>query len=533
MNFSSAITFIFVFITLIALIPVVIFGCKRNLLQAGVKLAFVFVGIVVAGLVTYCFAPVLFVAVFGSIETETPFFEYLAGGSVGAQDLAKLLSALCCPLLFLTFFIVVEILFTIGYAVLSKLLLSRKLQNVKRGGARAGMRAGSMILSFLAGFLIVSSLTLPLSYYGSVIGENAEIVSNESVIKQASDSLTENVFHKAYYSVGQITAKGVTSIKSRSGYKTTAGEALEEFSAFAAMNFEDLTATQCYRFAAEVERNPFVDEMIGGILSDAAGDWKNGEEFIGTESVEIVNESVTNSVYDIFIENTLASVEFYGVGNVLSVQTAFSSDPVTKVIVDENGEEKEVLVETSEQLYELAQNITAESASIAKQILAADVIESMDVAASQNAQSYSDAVSYILDGLVAVRDDATLTEEERDAALIRETEKIAVLFDVSSGNKTIVSKDEIGTAAAPEGAIPVSVLVEAISASSILRETTIAIAHSTNEFGESVVVTNPLGLADEFDEKIVREMKDCLGDYGITQEGTPELYESILAVLSR
>lgn len=535
MNFSATITFIFVFITLIALIPVVILGLKRNLLQAGVKLAFVLVGIVVAGLFTYYFAPVILVAVLGSIEKAASFFEYIASGSAAAQDLTKLLSALFCPLLFLAFFIVIEILFTIGYAVLSKLLLSRKLQNVK-GGARAGMRAGGIILSFIAGFLIVSSLTLPLSYYGSVIGKSADIVSGESakkIVKEASDDLTENVFHKVYYSVGRITAKNITSIKSRSGYRTTADEVLESVSALAAMNFEEITATQCYRFAGTIERNAFTDELIGGILSDAAGDWKDGEAFFGIEPVEIVNESVTSSVYDIFIENTLASVEFYGVGNVLSVQTALSSDAVTKVIVNEKGEEEEILVETSEHIYELANNVTAESASVAKRILAADVIESMNVVDSQNAQSYSDAVSHILDGLVSVRDDAALTEEERDAALIRESEKIAVLSDVSSGIKTIVSKDEIGSADAPEGAIPVSVLVEAISASPILQKTTIAITHSTNESGESVLVTNPLGIADRFDEKIVQEMKDCLEDYGITKEGTPELYDSILAMLSQ
>lgn len=165
------------------------------------------------------------------------------------------------PLLFLAFFIVVEILFTIGYAVLSKLLLSRKLQNVK-GGARAGMRAGSIILSFIAGFLIVSSLTLPLSYYGSVIGKSADIVSGESakkIVKEASDDLTENVFHKVYYSVGRITAKNIASIKSRFGYRTTADEVLESVSALASMNFEEITATQCYQFAGTIERNAFTD----------------------------------------------------------------------------------------------------------------------------------------------------------------------------------------------------------------------------------------------------------------------------------
>jgi hypothetical protein len=82
---------------------------------------------------------------------------------------------------------------------------------------------------------------------------------------------------------------------------------------------ENLSASTIYDIANSIKDNAFADELLGGLLSDAATSWSSGETFFGYSREDLGENGIIDSICEVLSNNANASEALLAVGHVYSV----------------------------------------------------------------------------------------------------------------------------------------------------------------------------------------------------------------------
>ncbi len=452
-------------IAVIALIPTIVNCFRRTWLQSLVRLVFFALGVFAAALLTKAVLPAAKIYLQEiDLGQLARVMDYLFSGTVAANAALAIAEALVSPLLFFVFFLLCEFLLLIIYTILSQALLKK----AKFKGVINFLVSALLNLALCFGF--VATFYMPLSYYTEI----ANRLANESAVQEmAGDtikdnefalsilkSLSENPLHKVYYSVSHFESDALTSI-AIDGKESTTEEFLSASlsaanKAYPLLSGKTPTSADCRAIAEALKTNPVTDAFLGGLLHDIAVEWKAGRSFLDIlQPVEIMNPDVTNGVYDAFIANTLASEDFEGIATLLALYEAFGGSaggnetpaPSPDDGTGESGGAEENPNNPSEgtggettfsptSFYDVFAMINEGSANFVSAFLTPEVMQGMGLDETQS-ELFSSLLSSVIDEVLALQKDDSLTAEEKDAILKEESDKLDSLMNLTTSSLDI------------------------------------------------------------------------------------------------
>ncbi len=550
MNFSVIITIILLVIMLIAIGLAVLFGFRRNIVQTGVRAGCVIFAVILSAVLAATLTPVLLPSILslGGDSVVGALGDYLASGSSAAEQLGDVLSAALAPAFFLVFFILISAILLIAYIVLSSLLFSdkaleKKNKSVPHTKPLFGVNIAAHVIFSLA---IVSLVLMPVSYYITIAGEYVDASKTEeteeaSLVEpvdnialltayKASDSLLANSltaagkyinsteteetqgtsFIEAAHNNALLNVYGVLgsprsgflkSVQTDGGETTTVQDSAEAMlPAVVLLMSSDaeslLSSSVLYQLADSAESNSYLNTLIGGLLSDAGTAWANGESFLSVDPIISSDNSLAASVYAVLSEGNNASEDLRSVGILYSFDQAL-------VTASETEEES---IDTIEQSFsEIAANATEESVAVAKEFLTEEILSSLGRIVENREGVYATAISDILDGFLAIKQDTSLTEEERQQKIETEVAAIArFLYMVENWETADIEE-----------------CAEVIFSSEILQT---VIINATN----SGTINDPFNFITSSSRDLLTTVKRLLAKYGV-EEGSV-LYNSVIAL---
>lgn len=238
------------------------------------------------------------------------------------------------------------------------------------------------------------------------------------------------------------------------------GDIFETITDLSEIDFANASASTFYDLANKVSPKPFVDLTAGTLISDAAKAWKQGDTFCGI--ADPVGDCVfASGIYEALIhqpgENVLASDKFIAAGNAVSLANLVLG---TQVLPGDNPDLSPESTSTVEQVKNLVETINKQSANIVKNALTEEVVSQLITGTDNNvkddgqsAAAVSGAIGVLVDGLLNLKTDETLTPEEVE----REQQAVSGLLDA------INTADEMNEDKATE-------LVDTIKDSSIVSD---------------------------------------------------------------
>lgn len=437
-------------IAVIALIPTIVNCFRRTWLQSLVRLVFFALGVFAAALLTKAVLPAAKIYLQEiDLGQLARVMDYLFSGTVAANAALAVAEALASPLLFFVFFLLCEFLLLIVYTILSQTLLKK----IKFKGFLNFLASALLNLALCFGF--VATFYMPLSYYTEIANRLADepavqemagdtIKDNEFALRILR-SFSENPLNKAYYSVSHFEADALTSIEIDGKESTTeeflSASFLAASEAYPLLSGKTPTSSDCRAIAEALKKNPVTDAFLGGLLHDIAVEWKAGRSFLDIiEPVEIMNPAVTKGVYDAFIANTLASEDFDGIATLLALYEMSgmgggeTPDGGETGNPSEGGEGGEAQTPTN--FYDVLSMINEGSASFVSALLTPEVMQGMGLDETQ-AELFSSLLSSVIDEVLALQKDDSLTAEEKDAILKEESDKLERLMGYTTSTLDI------------------------------------------------------------------------------------------------
>lgn len=509
MNTGLVLSIIIIALTVIALVIAVWKGLTRGIVKSSIRLASILLTTVAAVVLTVLLTPVISDAILRAAENQSAvssFVEFISAGTETAAQLRSVVYAAVAPLVFLAAFLVSLIIFSIIYTVIASVAL--KKQDGKNG---APQKITGIILNIATAFIILSCVLFPVTYYAPIANEAVSYITEknetaeESLIPlpesyadkiiSATEGVTKNPLAVAYSLPGKLIANFTTRVSLPDDESITLEQLIEYllpvYGELSSTDLDSLKAEDCYRLANALDEDTGADKLIGAILSEMFGAWKNGDDFMGMSPIEIGNETVTSAFYNAFTGEKV-SEELRAAGNLISLAA---------ILDDETSD-------TKGEITQLVENLTNESAETVKETLTKDVIASIGNISDEHAEGYSNTISSVLDELLKIKNDGTKTEEEKKAILDKETEHVSNMFEVIKDTEKADADKIIGS----------------IADSSVLQET-------LNKATDGGKIKDPLGIADSLSDKAIEDVYSALEKYGIAENS--DLYNQVMAFIGK
>jgi hypothetical protein len=441
MNYSLIIWIVFGVISALVVLFTVIFCFRRTGLQSFIRLLFLLAAAVIA--------------VFATLAVTSYAVDYATAylsGVATAEEMRQLVAAAIAPICFLAVFIVVNLVLFIIYAIVGACSFSqghhkrkeRRLGRVYHTGKIS--RAFSLLFNFVICFSIASMLLVPVTYYvplaytvatnysatttsqstsdvtDGVIKVDAQVAesANTAQMTDVLKAITENPFYHLYAVEGDLVTKKVTTMDAN-GEQTTLKEfvdvAIPVVNEITDLSSGDVSPEKLYNVAGDIKSNGFLDKLLGGVLSDAAKEWKQGKSFLGIAPPDLQSQALSQSVYAVLAQQDTVSDSLYAVGHIYALSNVLN---VTSL---GSGS-------SADALNALANNLTLDSMNIVKNLLSDTVIEELGLKENQSATKITGAVNGIMEGLYKVKN----TDSEK---LATETAAIATVFDAVQNASTM------------------------------------------------------------------------------------------------
>lgn len=510
MNTGLIITVILIALTVIALIIAVWKGLTRGIVKSSVRLGSILLTAIAAVILTAIFVPKIGDLLLAQAENSaSDFVEFISADTQNAAQLRSVIYAFVSPFVFFAAFIPSLIVFTVIYAIVSKIAL--KNLTIDNGAAQ---KAVGILLNIVAEFIIVSCMLFPTTYYTPIAHEAISYIVTENEktddallplpesafepILSATEEASKNPLSIAYSLPGKLVANFTTKISvSECGnitLKQLITSLLPVYGELNAANSDSLTPANCYNMATILDENDKTDKLVGDALTEIFGAWQKGEEIIGMPPPEFGDEHLTESVYGALANGKNASEKLRSAGHLISLTT----------ILDSNSDKSDI----KDALLLLIDHLTPESAQTLKNVLTKEVIASVGDMGIEHAEAYKTTVSSIVDELLKIKGDSEKTAEAIQAILEDEAEYISHLLDVIN-NPEDTNADTI---------------IRSISESPVLQAT-------LNDVTNNGSTRDPLGIADSISDDTAEEIYAALATYGI--EENSDLYNQVMAFIGR
>jgi hypothetical protein len=520
MDISTILLIVFAVITVLVVLFALLMGFKRTWLQSSIRLGVLVVAVIVSALVGLAVAAYVVkfaIEYAGDMDlgdsTLNEVIAYIGAEGTSGEEIQKLLVAAIAPLTFFVVFIVLNLLFLIIYSIVGACLFSQghKKRVAKRNGevytTSTWRRLLSLGLNLVICFSVASMLLVPVTYYVplayTAITEYSEIASDTSTTSEqttststsSSDSedtyvtilktVADSAIVKVYGIEGSLVSNSVTTIET-DGSRVTLTQlmddvvpVLQEVSGLSSA--EDISSEKLYTVADDIEKDVYVDKLVGGIVQDAAKNWKEGDDFLGVEPPELQNETISQSVYTVLAKQDKISDSLRAVGHIYSLSQVLTADSVS--------------VDT---MTTLTSNLTEDSVEIVKDLLSTSVVEELGVNDSNLADAITTAVGGMLDGLYEVKSTGTTEDIER------ESKAVAKVFDAVQNADSLTENDAKD-------------MLDALKESTVIQGTLKTLVEDDD---------NPLQV--EVDDSSAKVIKDALKENQI--EENSDLYNTIMTM---
>jgi hypothetical protein len=512
MDYSTIFTVGFLVLSLVVVLFAILYGFKRTGFQSTIRLVVLVCAILLAVVVTVSLTPEISEQVndyANSTDDETvkEFLTYISGDGGTAESFRQIISALCAPIIFVITFVILNFVFLIIYSIVGAFTFSQghKKRKASRKGEkyRAGIisRVSSIVLNIVICFTIASMLLLPVTYYmplaSAVMESTQEITSTESadteegeesadtssyldVVKGFSESQIIKVYgFEGTFITNEIAVLDVNGDKVK--LENFVVDLFDVVGDITALSSQEVSSTQFYAVADSASKDEFTDKLLGGLMSDAATNWKDGESFLGVEPIVFQSEELSKSVYEVLSKQETISGTMRALGHIYALTNVLSSSGGTS---------------SATLLAELCNNLTGDSVEIVKSLLSDSVMEQLGVTDTSSTQKITGAVNGILDGLYDVKQNGTADDVQR------ESQAIAKVFD------TVQNIDGVTESSADD-------MISALKDSTVMQDVL-----------SDMVEDNPNPMNIQTSEETSQTIKNSLEKYEI-EEGS-ELYETVI-----
>lgn len=535
---DAIITIIFIIIPSVVILIAILLGIKRNIYQSIAKLVMTILSIIISAVLVKSFTPTVASSVIGAVGSfGGDFIQYFMSFNM-AGDVLKLLSALLMPLVFAVTFILINFVFDLLYIIPGRLLSNKAFakralkanpnpeQNTvlkshesemtnaeephedkkKINWSKIGLRAGSIMCNILAAVLVLAMFALPINAYGrlaSSLDAAPDIAIEfdgdleEAVLMVGNiDSHPTNRFYSVF---NGVIVTYFDRFNAGDGSTVVVSDTL--FSVISIVDFIsglDLTGLNSdllLDFANKLEENIFVKNLATELISDLCNAWVRGEAILGISAPELEGDFL-----DILLTKLSdcddITVAIRAMANALRLGQAIIPDNT-----NESGDTVSMIVEIFTEL-------NADTAGMIKTFVSNEVLTEVAQMPPSMAQNVSGFIDSVLDGIIAVKDDTNLTNEEEKDRLNEEAKAMASVLDMAKSPETI----------APEK------LVESIVKSSV-------IANTIQEITDNGSTGDPYGIADALTPEFTEAVSQQLNIQGVEEDS--DLYKSIMAMINK
>jgi hypothetical protein len=325
--------------------------------------------------------------------------------------------------------------------------------------------------------------------------------------------VSENPFGSAYTAVGGLVADNVTRLNTTSDANNVTSVSLRTFvdetktvinSVVTIATSDDLsniTASNIYDIAKSLQNNKFADELLGGLISDAADAWSNGGSFLGYPR-EILGESeIVDSICNALKDKSNASDALLAVGHVVSVAQVMNIGGI-------GGDEEQ---DSTEVMKNLMDNLSDDSIDIVSSVVSGTLKSSLGnnlgEPGTEEYETRMDKVSELVNDMLKELQKVQKTDDQEK--IDREAAAVATVFDTVKSINTLEEEDA-------------KAAVKAVKDSEVLKNTL-----------KKFVDDNPNPLDTKFDnEEQKASAKETVTEALASMEISPsnELYDIILSL---
>lgn len=529
---------LFVAIPSIVLLIAILLGIKRNIYQSIAKLIMTILSIVASAVIVKIATPKFAANVIGTMEfSGEDFFEFFQSFSM-AGDVVKFISAFIIPAIFVVLFFIINLIFDLLYLIPGRLLSNkafakralkaRKIvpQDISEGSEKTenaqvqdsatekkrsiwpkiGLRAGAIICNVLAAAFVLSMFALPINAYSSVV---SSVLLEDDFAIELGDDVDEII----------MLVDGVNAHPTNQCYSVFNGPVMAYFDQFIAQDgskivvsetllavvsiidfasnssFAELNSGVLLEFADKISESVFIKNIATGLISDLCNSWLRGETLFGIPAPEFEG-NLLNVLLTKLSDCNDITVAIRAAANALTLQQA---------MIPSNSSGVGDTISMIEQIFT---DIDSDTADLIKTFVSDEVLTEVVAMPPSMAQNVSGFVDNVLDGIIAIKDDPGLSDEEELNLLKQEASAMASIIDMAKEPEII----------APEK------LVKSIVESTVISDTIQGITNNGS-------TSDPYEIADAFTPEFTDAISQQLDIQGVEQNS--DLYKSIMALIKK
>ncbi len=468
----------------------VILGFTRNLGKSILRLASVIIAFVLSMVLTIPASNPIISGVASVVMnmtgSEEKFGAFLSSGASSVSLIFDFLTAIIAPFVFLLVFAMINFILWIVFAVVSS-----KVKFLTNSGV--GYRLGSIGVNIAVCFVIVSAISAPIAF----ISDGVEGVS-ENI--ELSNTVTENLNlnNNGFFNVFSFVSKktvlpSITKVESPKGSTSTVTASIPVFIKVAncLSNIETAKADSFYELSETLAEDPYVDEVLGSIISDIPKYKDEISNIIGGDIIGGENSAVAEKVMDVLARTEDASTSMKLLGNVYTMGSVISSS---------SGEA------SSDDIATMFKNLTEKDSEILAELIDPELLAELTDGNQEAIKAYTDIVNKVTSGIAGINTDTSLSEEARSELINSEAKAFNSLISCinTAGDNEELNFTEI---------------IKDVSSSTVLS----GVIGDLTENGSK---TNPFNITASTDTEAV---SNALKESGINEND--DFYKSFMALL--
>ena len=457
---SIALLILFIIIPIVFLAIAIIAGFKRNIFQSLAKLGMTVFAIGLTVLIVR-------LSTSATVKTILPVFAagdgdlsaFLQSSAIG-DGIIKTMCGLISPVIFLVLFSFISLICLILFIIPKHQLSDKKLQERKqkkeatvvtaentedqateitpqvelpaKNAKKAWLRVGSVAISVLSTLLVLAHFALPVSYYSELADDaanNLAFIADIEEIKPVTEGVSNYPTVVCYrflnapvtYCLDYVSAANGAAGSSRATLLT----ALQVANSFNELSSQEPTPETFYAMAELFENNDFLDAILTNILHEMVAAWEKGEAWYGLDSATLGNDASVQMLFEFIKECDSVTDALRLIGDTLYFTNIMGSEEFTADSV------KEFLI------------VANPNSLRAFKDMLADAITGSEAIPAETADNLSSFTGGIIDGIVEIKEDENLSDEEQAAIMTNEAEAVVYFYDLI-GNPENAKPEEVG-----------------------------------------------------------------------------------------
>ncbi len=482
-------------IVAIMFIVAIILGFKRSMNKSITRTVAMLLAVVSSVFVTRLISPIIIkssasavLKLIGTAELEG-LGGYLLSDNSGASQIIDFLGAFLAPIIFLTVFLLLDLIFGIIYAVTAS-----KIKYIKNDSHPA-FKAGSVVLNLFVCFLAVTAITVPFSYISDCSEDIQKAAELPELIAENS-TLGDNFATKALTAVpNKLILPSLTKVTNSQGTSSTVGEAIGyifEFIDEIPSLTENLKGEDGYKSFYELSEKlaefKYGDELLGSLVADIPKYEKELGGLFGDLTMPSGSEKLSEKIKSIMGRTTHMSSFLKMVGNMYAMTSAMSEPS------------------SPEKIEVVFSNINSDTSEALTELLDSEVVSELMEENEEAAKAYTDVINKVSSSIASINEDTVLTEEKKNEIIKNEAEAFSSLITYIDNPKAEETPD-------------VAEIIEKVTASTVLTDV-------INDVTENGTKTNPFEIEASIDTELIT---NALEKNGFSEND--DFYKSFMALL--